>query len=145
MRRQSLRGSSLATLACVLAGSLALSACATMGGDAETPAADAEARTPLARGLDVADVPDPFPSTDRGLPRENMAIVGGTVFTVSPDGKLLTSYNLIASRRIQVGYGVVLPEDKTPRNIGIEAYRIPTEVRQLVDDARYWVENKTYL
>lgn len=33
---------------------------------------------------------------------------------------------------------------KTPRNIGIEAYRIPTEVRQLVDDARYWVENKTY-
>jgi hypothetical protein len=29
MRRQSLRGSSLATLACVLAGSLALSACAT--------------------------------------------------------------------------------------------------------------------
>ncbi len=33
---------------------------------------------------------------------------------------------------------------KTPRNIGIEAYRIPTEVRQLIDDARYWVENKTY-
>lgn len=33
---------------------------------------------------------------------------------------------------------------KTPRNIGIEAYRIPTEVRQLVDDVRFWVENKTY-
>ena len=32
----------------------------------------------------------------------------------------------------------------TPRNIGIEAYRIPTEVRQLVDTARYWVEHKTY-
>ena len=44
--------------------------------------------------------------------------VDGTVFTVSPDGKYLTSYNLIASRRIQVGYGVVLPEDRTPRNIG---------------------------
>lgn len=42
----------------------------------------------------------------------------GTVFTVSPDAKNLTSYNLIASRRIQVGYGVVLPEDHTPRNIG---------------------------
>src|SRR5690349_19568062 len=26
----------------------------------------------------------------------------------------------------------------TPRNIGIEAYRIPTEVRLLGDDARYW-------
>lgn len=33
---------------------------------------------------------------------------------------------------------------KTPRNIGIAAYRIPTEVRQLVDDVRYWVEHKTY-
>jgi hypothetical protein len=44
--------------------------------------------------------------------------LGGTVFTVSPDGKQLTSYNLIASRRIQVGYGVVLPEERTPRNIG---------------------------
>jgi hypothetical protein len=44
--------------------------------------------------------------------------IAGTVFTVSPDGKLLTSYNLIASRRIQVGYGVVLPENLTPRNIG---------------------------
>jgi hypothetical protein len=41
-------------------------------------ALEAEARVPLARGLDVADVPDPFPSTYRGLPRENMAIVGGT-------------------------------------------------------------------
>lgn len=42
----------------------------------------------------------------------------GTVFTVSPDGSKLTSYNLIASRKIQVGYGVVLPEEKTRRNIG---------------------------
>ena len=44
--------------------------------------------------------------------------LGGTVFTVTPDGRSLTSYNLIASRRIQVGYGVVLPEEKTRRNIG---------------------------
>ena len=44
--------------------------------------------------------------------------IDGTVFTVSPDGSKLTSYNLIASRRIQVGYGVVLPEEKTRRNIG---------------------------
>lgn len=32
----------------------------------------------------------------------------------------------------------------TPRNIGIEAYRIPTEVRQLGDDARYWADNAAY-
>lgn len=32
----------------------------------------------------------------------------------------------------------------TPRNIGIEAYRIAMEVRALVDDARYWADNGTY-
>lgn len=42
----------------------------------------------------------------------------GTVFTVSPNGRYLASYNLAASRRIQVGYGVVLPEAHTPRNHG---------------------------
>lgn len=42
----------------------------------------------------------------------------GTVFTVSPDGKQLASYNLVSSRLIQVGYGVVVPREKTPRNVG---------------------------
>lgn len=42
----------------------------------------------------------------------------GTVFTVSPDGKKLTSYNLIASRWIQVGYGVVIPDHLARRNVG---------------------------
>ncbi|MDE1466910.1 mobile mystery protein B [Aurantiacibacter sp. D1-12] len=32
----------------------------------------------------------------------------------------------------------------TARNIGVEAYRIGTEVVQAIDDARYWVENETY-
>lgn len=32
----------------------------------------------------------------------------------------------------------------TPRNIGIEAYRISMEVRTLVDDVRFWVANATY-
>jgi hypothetical protein len=44
--------------------------------------------------------------------------LGGTVFTVSPDGTKLTSYNLVASRLIQVGYGVVVPPEHTRRNIG---------------------------
>ena len=30
------------------------------------------------------------------------------------------------------------------KNIGIDAYRVPTELRQLVDDCRYWIENSTY-
>ena len=46
----------------------------------------------------------------------------GTVFTVSPDGRYLTSYNLVSSRLIQVGYGVVLPEEHTPRNRGPVAH-----------------------
>ena len=32
----------------------------------------------------------------------------------------------------------------TPRNIGVDAYRIAMDVRQLVDDARYWVEHGTF-
>jgi len=30
------------------------------------------------------------------------------------------------------------------KNIGIDAYRIPTELRQLLDNCRYWIENGTY-
>ncbi len=32
----------------------------------------------------------------------------------------------------------------TGKNIGIDAYRIPMELRQLLDDCRYWIENGTY-
>ena len=30
------------------------------------------------------------------------------------------------------------------KNIGVEYYRIPTELRTLLDDVRYWVEHETY-
>jgi len=30
------------------------------------------------------------------------------------------------------------------KNIGIDAYLIPTELRQLLDDCRYWIENGIY-
>lgn len=33
----------------------------------------------------------------------------------------------------------------TGKNIGIEAYQIPTELNQLLDDVQYWHENKTYV
>jgi len=42
----------------------------------------------------------------------------GTVFMVSNDGQYLASYNLITSRRAQVGYGVVVPDSLVPRNVG---------------------------
>ena len=33
---------------------------------------------------------------------------------------------------------------QTERNIGTEVYRIPAEMAALLDDARYWVDHKTY-
>jgi Fic-DOC domain mobile mystery protein B len=30
------------------------------------------------------------------------------------------------------------------KTIGIDAYRVPTELRQLMDDCRYWIDNTTY-
>ena len=42
----------------------------------------------------------------------------GTVFMASNDGTKLASYNLLASRWAQVGYGVVVPDANAPRNIG---------------------------
>ncbi|MCC4293843.1 mobile mystery protein B [Brevundimonas aurantiaca] len=33
---------------------------------------------------------------------------------------------------------------QTERNIGIQAYRIGVELRQLLDDVRYWVEHQTF-
>ena len=117
MRLRRLRGPSLAVLAV-----LALGACATTG-TSDTPeptgSSDAEARAPLATGLDYAANPEPFPSTYRGLPRENMAIVGGTVF----DG---------AGRRIE--NGVVVVTDGRVAAVGDASTPIPTGHRTV--DAR---------
>lgn len=33
---------------------------------------------------------------------------------------------------------------RTERNIGVQAYRIPMELRQLLDNVRYWIEHQTY-
>ena len=33
---------------------------------------------------------------------------------------------------------------KTNKNIGVEAYQVPTELYQLLGDARYWMEHRTY-
>ena len=30
------------------------------------------------------------------------------------------------------------------KTVGIDAYRIPTELRQLLDDCQYWIDNATY-
>lgn len=79
-----LRGPSLAALTCAL-GALSLSACATTGDAApktETASAASSSKDrTMAPGLDGWANADPYPSTYRGLPRQNMAIVGATVLT----------------------------------------------------------------
>lgn len=33
---------------------------------------------------------------------------------------------------------------KSNKNIGVDKYQIPTELRTLLDDCKFWIENKTY-
>ncbi len=33
---------------------------------------------------------------------------------------------------------------QTGKNIGVDAYRIPMELRQLLDDVRFWINNNTF-
>jgi len=33
---------------------------------------------------------------------------------------------------------------KSTKNIGVDAYRIPLELRQFLDDCQYWIEHETY-
>jgi Fic-DOC domain mobile mystery protein B len=30
------------------------------------------------------------------------------------------------------------------KNIGIDAYQVPTDLRNLIDDVRYWIDHRTY-
>lgn len=33
---------------------------------------------------------------------------------------------------------------RTEKNIGVEAYKVPTELKELIDNAAYWIEHNTY-
>jgi Fic-DOC domain mobile mystery protein B len=33
---------------------------------------------------------------------------------------------------------------RTNKNIGVDKYQIPVDLRNLLDDCRYWIDNKTY-
>lgn len=33
---------------------------------------------------------------------------------------------------------------RSGKNVGVDAYRIPQELRQLIDDCRFWLENSNY-
>ncbi len=33
---------------------------------------------------------------------------------------------------------------RTGKNIGVEAYKVPTELKELIDNAAYWIEHNTY-
>jgi imidazolonepropionase-like amidohydrolase len=86
-----MKRSGRATLRASLSGAaalgliLALGACATTGSGGEGAGGDPApaGREPLAQGLDAAANPDPYASTYRPLPAEDVAIVGATVFTAT--------------------------------------------------------------
>lgn len=42
----------------------------------------------------------------------------GGIYQASPDGRWCSSTSMERTRRTQIGYGVVVPDDMTPRNIG---------------------------
>ncbi|GAA0383202.1 amidohydrolase [Brevundimonas terrae] len=113
-----LRGPSLAVLSCAM-GALLLSACATTGeassSNAQTPV-KSESRA-LATGLNSASDLNPYPSTYAPLPRQNMAIVGATVF----DG---------AGRKIE--NGVVVVTDGLIAAVGDASTPVP-QGYQIVD------------
>ena len=93
MIRHRLRGASLAAFACA-----ALTACATTDA-ASGPDDQASSRAELARGLDAAANPDPYPSTYQPLPREDFAIVGATVLT-GADRRIDNGVVVVADGRI---------------------------------------------
>ena len=104
-----LRGVSLAAMACAV---MALGACATTGSTDEsatpTPANSAPKTRVLATGLDASTNPDPYPSTYRPLPSQNMAIVGATVF----DGagrKIENGVVVVADGKVQAVGGADTP------------------------------------
>ena len=114
------------SLAVTTALALVLAACATDGASSSSgqtasgaPPPPASSGRTLAAGLDPAANPDPYPSTYRALPRENLAIVGATVF----DG---------AGRRIESG--VVIVTDGRVAAVGGASTPVPAGHR--VIDAR---------
>ncbi|WP_297802269.1 amidohydrolase [uncultured Brevundimonas sp.] len=114
-----LRGPSLAILSCAM-GALMLTACATTGEASSNASASAEpARSSraLAPGLNSASDLNPYPSTYAPLPRQDMAIVGATVF----DG---------AGRKIE--NGVVVVTDGRIAAIGDASTPVP-QGHQIVD------------
>ena len=111
-----LRGVSLAALACAILGA---SACASTGGSSE--AEPDKAREALAPGLDASANPDPYPSTYRPLPRENMAIVGATVLT---------------GTGAKIDNGVVIVTDGRVAAVGAPSTPPPTRPRVVVARGR---------
>lgn len=118
MRLRRLGGASLAAIAV-----LALGACATTGSaDAQTETAETPRSRALPTGLDYAANPDPYPSTYRGLPRDNFAIVGGTVL----DG---------AGRKFE--NGVVVVTDGRVAAVGDASTAIPAGHRTVQANGRF--------
>ncbi|TLS49015.1 hypothetical protein FE782_27445 [Paenibacillus antri] len=61
---------------------------------------------------------EPFCVKLNFLTGEKRRLEGG-IYRISPDGRTIVSASLERMRRTQDGYGVVLPDDRVPRNFGL--------------------------
>ena len=61
-------------------------------------------------------------------------------------GKLLSEPFILGLHKRMFGqvWGWAGTYRKSARNLGVEAWRIPSDVQVLLDDAKYWVEHATY-
>ena len=112
-----LRGPSLAILSCAM-GALMLTACATTGEASNASSSSTTSSTPrtMLAGLNSSSDLNPYPSTYAPLPRQNMAVVGATVFDGAgrkiENGVVIVTDGLIASigdasTPVPLGYQVV--------------------------------------
>lgn len=108
--------------------------------------ADDEASTPLTPEERAALIPSYI--TNRGLlnEAEQLAINNAVAWAFSRRRNVLSEPFLrrLHARMFAGVWSWAGEFRTTPRNIGVEAWKIEVEVRQLLDDARYWVDHQTY-
>lgn len=77
---------------------------------------------------------------------EQINIANGTRWANARKHDVLEQANLSALHRRMFGdvWHWAGEYRKTARNIGVDAYRIRTDVQQAIDDTRYWIQHATY-
>ena len=67
-----------------------------------------------------------------------------TLLTAEEKDGLIPSYITLRGELNEAEQANILEAEGWSKNIGIEHYRIPQELRLLLDDCQYWIEHSTY-